>query len=108
MEKIILYSEETEIFLNDLVEILLENEYIGFFEEAQNYVIKILRFINENISTYPAKTTPNNLKEFGEKYLLYKANAHTIWYIFYDQNEHKYLIKFITNNHTDFIKDFNL
>lgn len=40
--------------------------------------------------------------------MLYKANNHTSWYIFFDQSEHKYLIKFITNNHTDFIQNFNL
>lgn len=108
MEKIIQYSEEVEFFLNDLIDILFDNEYLGFQEDALNYVIKIVEFINQNISTYPSKTTPLNLTQFGEKFILYKANAQTSWYIFFDQNEHKFLIKFITNNHTDIIKDFNL
>ena len=108
MEEIILYSEEVEIFLNDLIDILFDNEYLGFREDAQDYAIKIVEFINQSISTYPSKHTPPNLSQFGEKFMLYKANNHTSWYIFFDQNEHKFLIKFITNNHTDFIQNFNL
>lgn len=108
MEKIIQYSEDVEFFLNDLIDILFEKEYLGFPTDAQNYVVKIVEFISQNISTYPSKNTPQYLTQFGEKFMLYKANAQTSWYIFFDQNEHKFLIKFITNNHTDFIKDFNL
>lgn len=108
MEKIVHYSEEVETYLNQLIDILFEKEYFGFKEDAQIYVAKIKWFIDDNISVYPPKKVPIELKEFGEKYILYKANPQTTWYIFYIQDEHRFLIKFITNNHTDIIQNFNL
>lgn len=108
MESEVVYSVGTKKYLRDLVYLLFQNEYFGFEEEAKKYVDKITFFIEENISTYPSRKSTEEFKKFGEKFILYKANSQTSWYIFFDQNEHKYLIKFITNNHTDFIKDFNL
>lgn len=87
MEKIVYYSEEVEIYLNQLIDTLFEKEYFGFREDAQMYVANIKWFIDDNISIYPPKSLPIELKEFGEKYILYKANAQTTWYIFYDQDE---------------------
>ncbi len=108
MESKVVYSVETKKYLRDLVYFLFQNEYFGFEEDAKNYVDRITFFIEESISTYPSKTSPEEFKIFGEKFMLYKANAQTTWYIFFDCDEDKFLIKFITNNHTDFIKDFNL
>lgn len=108
MEKVVHYSEEVETYLNQLIDILFEKEYFGFKEDAQIYVAKIKWFIDDNISVYPPKKVPIELKEFGEKYILYKASPQTTWYIFYIQDEHRFLIKFITNNHTDIIQNFNL
>lgn len=108
MGKIVHYLEEVETYLNQLIDILFEKEYFGFKEDAQIYVAKIKWFIDDNISVYPPKKVPIELKEFGEKYILYKACPQTTWYIFYIQDEHRFLIKFITNNHTDIIQNFNL
>ena len=107
MENEVIYSAETKKYLQELVYLLFQNEYFGFEEDAKYYVDKITFFIEENISVYPSKNSPEEFKKYGEKFMLYKANAQTSWYIFFDQNEHKFLIRFITNNHTDFIKDFN-
>lgn len=106
MEKVI-FLPHVEFFLNDLVDILFENEYFGFREDAIIYTRKIKIFIEENISNYPAKISPEKFKKHGEKYIIYKANQQTSWFIFYSQEEQYFFIKFITNNHTDFIKDFN-
>ncbi|NLN33572.1 MAG: hypothetical protein GX159_08255 [Flavobacteriaceae bacterium] len=107
MEKII-YLPQVEIFLNDLVDILFEQEYFGFQNDAEIYIKKIKIFIQEKISVFPSKKTPEVLKKFGERYVTYKANNRTTWYIFFSQEEDFYFIKFITNNHTDFIQNFNL
>ena len=40
--------------------------------------------------------------------MFYKANANTTWYIFFNQDEQRFVVKFITNNHTNFIANFNL
>lgn len=88
--------------------ILYDFEYFGFPADAEIYVEKILAFIEKNIETYPAKDTPEELSHYGEKYLIYPANNHTSWYIFFSQIQHVYFVKFITNNHTEMIKNFNL
>jgi len=77
-------------------------------EYAEAYVLKIRHFIEENIETYPSKITPDSLKQYGENYILYKANSRTTWYIFYSREEEFYLIRFIANNHSRFITGFNL
>ena len=107
MEKVIIYLPNVELFLNELVDILFEKEYFGFKQDAINYTQKIKIFIEENISNYTIKISPEEFKNFGEKYIVYKANNHTSWYIFFSQEAQYFFIKFITNNHTDFIKDFN-
>lgn len=104
----IIYLPKVEYFLNNLVDILFEQEYFGFKEYAMLYTTKIKVFIEEKISEYPSKNTPEGLKKYGEQYMTYKANNRTTWYIFFSHEEQTYFIKFITNNHTDFIKEFNL
>ena len=69
---------------------------------------RIYDFIRDNISTFPAKNTPTNLIEYGEKYILYKVNQRTSWYIFFTLKNGIYYVDFISNNHTDLIADFNL
>lgn len=41
--------------------------------------------------------TPENFKKFGKKFIKYKANNNTSWYIFFDQ---KILVNHIINNHS--------
>ncbi|MGC4128298.1 MAG: hypothetical protein QM564_01780 [Bergeyella sp.] len=81
---------------------------LGFIEDAQKYVNKIYDFVEQKITIYPAKDTPEELAHYGEKYLIYFANNHTSWYIFFSQIQNVYFVKFITNNHTEIIKNFNL
>ncbi len=108
MERKVIYSSGTRKFLRNLIYILFENDYFGFQEDAKNYVDRITIFIEEKIAEFPSKETPEVLKKFGERYVTYKANNRTTWYIFFSQEEDFYFIKFITNNHTDFIQNFNL
>ena len=104
----IYYSEELIELTDELLFVLYTQDYFGFREDAQNYVNKIYDFIKATISTYPAKNTPPALSKYGSKYIYYKANTKTIWYIFFDIDEEKYFVKFITNNHTSLIANFNL
>ncbi|ANI88054.1 hypothetical protein A9P82_01185 [Arachidicoccus ginsenosidimutans] len=108
MEKIIIYLPEVRIYFNDLMDVLFKQEYFGFMDSAEEYVLKIKSFIEENIATFPAKNTPVELQQYGEKYLTYKANEHTSWYIFFSQIEQNYFIKFITNNHTSLAAKLNI
>jgi len=111
MEKqavIIVFTEEFDEIAEELMLALYVQDYFGFIEDAKNYVDKIYAFIKRNIAIFPARNTPDKHKHYGEKYLLYKANANTTWYIFFSQIEQVYFVQFITNNHTNFVADFNL
>mgnify|MGYP003593697527 FL=1 len=52
------------------------------------------------ISKLIIRNTPKKFQKFGKKYLRYKANNQTFWYIFFDQKEGKFLINYILNNHS--------
>jgi hypothetical protein len=103
----IIYADEFYEMMDDLIYILYSENYFGFIENAEHYVEKIYDFIENSITTYPAKVTPDKYKRYGEKYLLYNANDHTTWYIFFSQQQYVYFVQYIANNHTDFIADFN-
>jgi len=107
LEKVIVYTLEAEKYLKELIDVLFENEYFSFRDDSVEYVLKIRDYVRQNI-TYPAKKTPIKFREHGEKYMFYKANNNTTWYIFFNQDEQRFVVKFITNNHTDFIANFNL
>lgn len=102
------YIPDVEFYLNDLADILFQKEYFGFSESAKDYVDRITHYVEENIELHPAKNTPHELSHYGEKYIVYKANDKTSWYIFFSQEESFYFIQYITNNHTGFIANFNL
>ena len=97
MEEIIILPElEDKLF--DLVSILCNEEYFGFLDSALSYVDNIVNFIY----TIPAlryKETAH--KKFGEYYCSYKANRNTTWYITFDKQDHKFIVQYITNNHTE-------
>ncbi len=96
----IIFQQNVTDYLENLVQILFEKKYFGYEESAQIYVSKIYDFIEYKIINFPHKTTPEELKHFGSKYAFYKANEHTTWYIFFEKKNNRYLITYITNNHT--------
>lgn len=99
MEKIIFYSDDFEHSIKNLIDILYQNEYFGFEDSAIFYTDKIFDFIEYNIELPISKDSPENFKKFGEKFLKYKANNRTTWYIFFDQKGNKFLVNHILNNH---------
>lgn len=102
MEEIkIFYKDEVENYINDLVLILHKGNYFNFLENAIDYKDKIIDFIEENISTFLFKNTPIPLISLGSKYIFFKANHRTSWYIFFENEEDIYLVTFITNNHSE-------
>lgn len=103
MEEIVIYSEEFHQSIEELVEILYAKEYFGFRVDCQFYADKIYDFIDFNVMKPISKNSPLAYQKFGKKFIKYKANNNTSWYIFFDQKEHKFLINHITNNHS---KDF--
>ena len=102
MEKVI-YSLEFHEKLEELVEILYKKEYFGFLDSSVLYVLKIYDFVDENINKPISKNSPLNFQKHGKKYLRYKANQQTTWYIFFDEKNGNFLVNYILNNHD---KDF--
>ncbi|MCU7616808.1 hypothetical protein NZ698_06325 [Chryseobacterium sp. PBS4-4] len=100
MEIIIVYKQEFENKINDLVDILYSRKYFGFEDYAVEYIEKIYDFIGNKISKPISRNTPQPFQKFGKKFLRYKANSHTFWYVFFDQRDDKFLINHILNNHS--------
>jgi len=92
-------SQEVVNYLDNLVYILYKDEYFGFIESAEAYVIKIYDFISESIYIQLHKPTPKELLKLGNNYIFYKANSITTWYIFFESNENRFLVTGIINNH---------
>ena len=77
-------------------------------ETAFDYIGKMTDFIYQNIETYSSKPAPKELKILGERYIMYKSNKRTAWYIFFDYAEETYLVTNILNNHQKEIGYLNL
>lgn len=102
MEKInVFYKPEVEYYINELVYILYTQNYFSFLENAILYKDNLIDFISQNIATFPYKNTPIKLVHLGSKYIFYKANEKTTWYIFFESKNDNYIVTFITNNHTE-------
>lgn len=88
-------------YLDDLVFILFKEEYFGFLQSSYDYVDKIIDFIESDIATFPSKKTPAALKNFGSKYIFYKSNQRTTWYVFFENKNNNFLITNIINSHCE-------
>ena len=105
MEKFrIIYQQEVEQYLNNLITILFEKDYFIYLENAIDYKDKIIDFVDQNIAVFPHKHTPKHLMHLGSKYIFYTSNKRTTWYIFFESKGKKYLITYITNNHVKIAK----
>ena len=99
MEKIVVFSESVENYLEQLIETLFEKEYFGFKIDAKNYVRKIIYYTENHTFENGVYETSTKYSDFGKYYIRYKANQHTFWYIFFDKKENHVLINHIFNNH---------
>jgi len=101
MGKIVIYSEEINLFIKELLVILFEKKYFGFPDSAKAYKDKLISYIEKYVGIIPGKNAPKYFDRYGNnlKYISYKANKTTTWYIFYQQRENVFLIRYITNNH---------
>lgn len=97
----IIYRPEVQTELNEMTFILFKQNYFSYLESSIFYKDKIIYFIEENIATFPAKKTPTELKNFGSKYIFYKSNQRTTWYIFFENNNNNFLITNIINSHCE-------
>lgn len=108
MEKInVFYKSEVELFINELIYILYKEDYFNYLENAIEYKDTIIDFIEQNIASFPSKSTPLFLNHLGSKYIFFKSNSRTTWFIFFENDGNQYLVTFISNNHTEMAKFLN-
>ena len=102
MEKVnINYRTEVETYLNELIFILFKENYFSYLENSILYKDKIIDFVENNITTFPSRKTPTELKNFGSNYIFYKSNQRTTWYIFFENKNNNFLITNIINSHCE-------
>ena len=61
MEREIVYAEEVEQFLDELLVILFEKGYFGFPDTAKSYVEKLLDYVKQNIGILIRHITNNHV-----------------------------------------------
>lgn len=86
--------------MKELIDILYQQNYFSFKKDAKAYVEEIVLFVNDYNFEINVRETPSKFQKHGKKFLKYKANNQTTWYIFFDQKDDKFLVNFILNNHT--------
>ena len=92
-------------YLEELVNVLYENGYFGFEDDAIEYVKDLVFDIEKNLHTKLKKRAPKYFERYGKGlyYAGFKKNKRTTWYVFftkYMENEEEiYLVRYIANNH---------
>lgn len=97
----VLFAPEVEEDLYELIEVLVEKEYLGTYPFAISYVEDLIADIQQNIQSKLKKKAPAFFERYGKDmlYVTYQRNPNTTWYIFFSVDEDTYFIKYITNNH---------
>lgn len=98
--KEIAFKSEVLLFLDELIISLVEKEYFGFIESAEEYVNNLYDAILNNLPGMSPHQAPQELIHYGKYYIKIKVNKRTTWYVFFETLQNRYLIQFITNNHT--------
>lgn len=101
MEREVIFSKTVERYLDELLVLLFEKGYFGFPDSAKSYVDRLILYVEQYTGILPGKNAPDFFHHFGQnmKYITYHANKRTSWYIFYQERNNIYLIRYITNNH---------
>jgi hypothetical protein len=76
LEKVI-YDHGVLDYFDDLIYNLFKDDYFSYYENAENYVAKLVSFVSLNIKSVPHKVTPKKLIHLGSHYIFYKSNART-------------------------------
>ena len=101
MEKQVIYSNSVSHILLELFVILYEKGYFSFKDTAKSYIDKLMDYGERYIGIIPVKNANIYFNRYGIdlKYITYRANKNTTWYILYQQRDDIFLIRHITNNH---------
>ena len=92
---------EVADYLEKLVENLYNQNYFSSKNASKDYVAKIINFAFNYLGILPDKKAPARFDCYGEnmRYLSYKVNRQTTWYIFFQRHDGFFLVRHITNNY---------
>jgi len=95
------YHRDVLLFLDELIDILIEKGYFSFYEYSAQYIEDLVNYVKNNITTKPHKPAPVHFSKYGSNlfYITYNHNKQTTWYIFFQKTDSLYFIRYITNNH---------
>lgn len=98
----IIFAPSVREYLKEVSEILYENEYFGFEEDAIEYIDTLTLDIYETISHRVRKHAPSYFSRYGKGlyYSVFKKNDNTQWYVFFNYEDDVFYIRYIGNNHT--------
>jgi hypothetical protein len=102
----VLFLPEVREYFDFLADILFEEEYFAFEENARQYAKDVFDDIEENLPNRRKKPAPKHFEKYGKDmyYSGFRKNRNTIWYAFftkYEENgETVYMVRHIENNHT--------
>lgn len=103
----VLYSSDFVDNLDNLVHTLYRENYFGFINDAQDYVMRIYDFIDSQIHLPISKRTPSEYHKFGSDFIKYTANKNTSWYIFFDKHQNTFFVNHLINNHSNEFSKFS-
>lgn len=99
-------SKKVNVLLQKINQKLHNKKYFGSKELATEYVLNLIDFIY-TIPNISHRITKNAMH--GKYYSTYKYSFNTTWYVSFDIENDKYIVKNITNNHSPdypkFIRD---
>ena len=100
MKRVVL-SHEFVDELEELFDILVERGFFSYDEYALQYIDDIEQLINSSIHAYPKRKAPVLFAKYGKdlKCIAYRKNAHTTWYVLFEETDSAFFVRHITNNH---------
>lgn len=90
-------SRAADSYLQSLIDVLYEEEYFGFREDAKAYVDAIYDFLHD-LPNHIAKPSP--IPELSRWYCRFEANRNTTWFVCFDRQGEDYLVRAVFNNHS--------
>jgi len=98
----VIFAPEVRLYLKELSELLYEKDYFGFEDAAYKYVEDLVLDIMASLPNKLKKSAPAYFNRYGKHlcYATFKKNDNTQWYIFFNNEDDIYLVRYIGNNHT--------
>jgi hypothetical protein len=104
------YHKVVLLFLDELMDILIEKEYFSYYEYSAQYIEDLVLYIEKNIDLRQHKKAPCYFSKYGDElfYITYQRNKQTTWYILFQKAGQNFFVRHITNNHSAESQYFNV